>query len=119
MAPKAKVPRRITYSIDCTLPVKDKILDIENFHKYLVEHIKVNGKTGNFGNDVVVEKSERKIMVTVRPTFSKRYLKYLTKKYLKKQQLRDYLRVMSRDKAVYKLEYFSVNAEAAEAENKQ
>lgn len=42
-------------------------------------------------------------MVTVRPTFSKRYLKYLTKKYLKKQQLRDYLRVMSRDKAVYKV----------------
>jgi large subunit ribosomal protein L22e len=39
---------------------------------------------------------------------SKRYLKYLTKKYLKKQQLRDFLRVIAHKKDSYELRYFNM-----------
>ena len=35
--------------------------------------------------------------------FSKRYLKYLTKKYLKKQNLRDFLHVIAPSKTSYEL----------------
>ena len=42
----------------------------------------------------------------------------MTKKYLKKQQLRDYLRVVANNtmKNVYELRYFNLNAEEAETD---
>lgn len=40
--------------------------------------------------------------------FSKRYIKYLTKKYLKKSALRDWLRVVSTGKNVYTLKFFNL-----------
>lgn len=38
-----------------------------------------------------------------------RYLKYLTKKYLKKNNLRDWLRVVASDKETYELRYFQIS----------
>ena len=40
-----------------------------------------------------------------------RYLKYLTKKYLKKNSLRDWLRVVASGKDTYELRYFQINQE--------
>ena len=39
-----------------------------------------------------------------------RYLKYLTKKFLKKNNLRDYIRVVATNKSNYELRYFQINA---------
>lgn len=39
-----------------------------------------------------------------------RYLKYLTKKFLKKNNLRDYIRVVATSKSNYELRYFQINA---------
>lgn len=52
-------------------------------------------------------------LVSERP-FSKRYLKYLTKKYLKKNNLRDWLRVVAANQSSYELRYFQINNEDAE-----
>ena len=41
-------------------------------------------------------------------SFSKRYLKYLTKKFLKKSKLRDWLHVIANDKQSYELRYFNI-----------
>ena len=42
-------------------------------------------------------------------------VKYLTKKYLKKQDLKEFLRVISTNKNTYQLRYFKIqNEEAAE-----
>ncbi|KAJ2564625.1 60S ribosomal protein L22, partial [Coemansia sp. RSA 1836] len=51
-----------------------------------------------------------------------RYLKYLTKKFLKKHNLRDWLRVVATTKDTYKLKYFNVsnpeeNEESADEED--
>ena len=81
---------------------------------YLKERIKVNGKTGNLGTAVTVERTKAKVQVTSDIPFSKRYLKYLTKKYLKKNNLRDWLRVVSTAKDVYELRYFQINNEEDE-----
>jgi len=43
-----------------------------------------------------------------------RYLKYLTKKYLKKNNLRDWLRVVASSKDAYELRYFQINNEDEE-----
>merc|ERR1711871_749856 len=77
--------------------------------------IKVGGKAGNLGTWVNVTKEKAKINVVADLPFSKRYLKYLTKKYLKKQQLRDYLRVVASNASTYELKYFKINSGDEEA----
>lgn len=48
--------------------------------------------------------------------FPSRYLKYLTKKYLKKNNLRDWLRVVASDKETYELRYFQISQDDEESE---
>ena len=45
-----------------------------------------------------------------------RYLKYLSKKYLKKNTLRDWLRVVASSKDAYEFRYFQINTEEEEDE---
>ncbi len=89
--------------------MEDKVFDASNFEKFLHDRIKVNNKAGNLGTKVVISRDKTKVNVTAELPFSKRYLKYLTKKYLKKQQLRDYLHVVANDKSSYELRYFNIN----------
>ena len=77
--------------MDLTHPVEDGIFDSGNFEQFLREKVKVNGKTGNLGNVVHIEHFKNKIIVVSEKQFSKRYLKYLTKKYLKKNNFGDWL----------------------------
>uniref|UniRef100_A0A4W4H5S6 Large ribosomal subunit protein eL22 n=2 Tax=Electrophorus TaxID=8004 RepID=A0A4W4H5S6_ELEEL len=97
------------FTLDCTHPVEDGILDSANFETFLREKVKVNGKTGNLGNIIQIARQKNKITVTSEKQFSKRYLKYLTKKYLKKNNLRDWLRVVASDKESYELRYFQIS----------
>ncbi|KAL4422011.1 hypothetical protein ABPG77_005441 [Micractinium sp. CCAP 211/92] len=99
-----------TFTIDCSKPVEDKIMEIASFEKFLVDKIKVGGKTGVLGDNVTVTRDKTKITVTSEIQMSKRYLKYLTKKYLKKHNVRDWLRVIAsnKDRNVYELRYFNI-----------
>ena len=66
---------------------------------------------------MTVAKDKDSLVVEAKlPAFSKRYLKYLTKKYLKKQDLREYLRVVATNKNTYELKFFNVNNDEADAE---
>ncbi|KAL9240862.1 hypothetical protein vseg_015035 [Gypsophila vaccaria] len=108
-----------TFTIDCSKPVEDKIMDIASLEKFLQERIKVAGKAGNLGDSVSVTREKNKIIVTSHSNFSKRYLKYLTKKYLKKHNVRDWLRVIAanKDRNVYELRYFNIAENEAEEED--
>ncbi|KAI4827698.1 hypothetical protein KUCAC02_031076 [Chaenocephalus aceratus] len=81
----------LKFTLDCTHPVEDGIMDAANFEQFLQERIKL--------------------------PFSKRYLKYLTKKYLKKNNLRDWLRVVANTKESYELRYFQINQDEEEEED--
>ena len=85
-----------------------------SFEKFLHDRIKVGGKAGQLGSKVTISRDKSKLSVTAELPFSKRYLKYLTKKYLKKQQMRDYLRVVATKKDTYELQYFKINSEEGE-----
>ena len=107
----------LVFSIDCTHPVEDGIMNCADFEKYLLERIKVDGKTSNMGTNVELKREKTKIVVTSNIPFSKRYLKYLTKKYLKKNNLRDWLRVVANTKTTYELRYFQINNDESDAED--
>ncbi|KAK1938561.1 putative 60S ribosomal L22e protein [Babesia divergens] len=100
------------FLLDCTAPANDNIINPSGLEKYLQDRIKVDGKTGNLGSSVTVTREKNKIHITAEIPFSKRYIKYLTKKYLKKQQLRDFLRVVATKEHSYELRYFQINDEA-------
>ncbi|XP_061876756.1 60S ribosomal protein L22-like 1 [Entelurus aequoreus] len=104
------------FTLDLTHPVEDGIMDSANFEIFLKERIKVNGKTGNLANVVSVSCMKNKIDVTSEKQFSKRYLKYLTKKYLKKNNLRDWLRVVASNKETYELRYFQISQDDEESD---
>jgi large subunit ribosomal protein L22e len=85
--------------------------------KFLSDKIKVGGKAGVLGDKVAVSRDAAKITVAAEQPFSKRYCKYLTKRYLRKQSLRDYIRVVAdpKNKLVYKVCYYPVGgADASE-----
>ncbi|MCJ1479260.1 60S ribosomal protein L22 [Lambiella insularis] len=103
MAPKT------SFIINASQPASDKIFDVSAFEKFLHDKVKVGGRVGNLGDTVQIsQQGEGKIEVVAHTEFSGRYLKYLTKKFLKKQQLRDWLRVVSTSKGVYELRFFNV-----------
>merc|ERR1712167_70736 len=93
---------QLHFEIDCSVPVKDGIMEPASFEKFLKEKIKVNNKPGLLGDNITVSVVDSKIPI------SKRYLKYLTKKFLKKQNLRDYIRVVANSKKSYELKYFTI-----------
>lgn len=102
------------FVLDYSKPAEDKVFDGQAFEQYLVERIKVEGKTGQLGDNVKVQRSGDKLIVTSQIPFSKRYLKYLTKKYLRKQQLKEWLRVVATAKDTYALKFYSVDFPGAE-----
>mmetsp|Transcript_38710 Transcript_38710/g.98985 ORF Transcript_38710/g.98985 Transcript_38710/m.98985 type:complete len:131 (+) Transcript_38710:98-490(+) len=108
-----------TFVIDCSKPVEDKIMEIATFEKFLQEKIKVDGKAGVLGEAVTVSRDKNKVSITSETTMSKRYLKYLTKKFLKKYSVRDWLRVIAsnKDRNVYELRYFNIADNEAEEED--
>ncbi|CDJ47233.1 60S ribosomal protein L22, putative [Eimeria brunetti] len=106
---------KIKFVIDCQQPVDDNILEAKGLERFLQSRIKVNGKLNNFGDKIEITRERgTKVCVTAELPFSKRYLKYLVKKYLKKQMLRDFLRVVANSKTSYELRYFQIPQEEEE-----
>ena len=109
---KAAKKKTVKFYVDCWQPVEDSVLDVATFEKFLRDTIKVDNKAGNLGDKVVLSTEKTKVVVQATDgVIAKRYLKYLTKKYLKKQQLRDYLHVVATAKNTYEMRYFSINSE--------
>mmetsp|Transcript_7625 Transcript_7625/g.18410 ORF Transcript_7625/g.18410 Transcript_7625/m.18410 type:complete len:124 (-) Transcript_7625:69-440(-) len=109
-----KRKQTLKFTVDCSQPVDDGIMDAASFEKFLQDRIKVSGKTGNLGDLVTISRDKAKVTVASDIPFSKRYLKYLSKKYLKKQQLRDWLHVIANAKASYELRYYNIHDQDAD-----
>ena len=111
----------VKFVIDCTDPVDDKVLDMGAFEAYLHSKIKINNKTAQLAqNNVVLTCDRTKISVSspAELNFSKRQLKYLAKRYLKKQALKEFLRVVAASKNSYELRYYKTGA-ADDAEDEE
>eukprot|EP00834_Sanchytrium_tribonematis_P009056 NODE_1427_length_1089_cov_0.732323.p1 type:complete len:131 gc:universal NODE_1427_length_1089_cov_0.732323:221-613(+) len=128
MAPKLRKQLN-QYVVDVSIPARDKVFDVKQFEKYLHDHIKVDGKTNNFGEVVTITLKGDKLVVDAtnftplytnpkqqksgqcpRYSISKKALKFYTKKFLKKSDLRDHLRIVSEDKNSFVLKYYNVGS---------
>ncbi|KAG5519276.1 hypothetical protein PMAC_001901 [Pneumocystis sp. 'macacae'] len=103
------------YTLDASGPAGDRIFDPAAFETFLHERIKVGGQTGRLGDNIVITREgQGRLSVVTHVPFSGRYLKYLTKKFLKKHQLRDWLRVVSTTKGTYELRFYNVVVDSNE-----
>ncbi|XP_018006517.1 60S ribosomal protein L22-like [Hyalella azteca] len=107
---KSKIKQNtLDFKVDCRLPAGDGILDVKDYVKFLEERFKVNGCVKNLNDHVTIKTLDDNVTITAYDyKYSKRYLKYLTKKYFKKRGLRDWLRVVSTSPSVYQLRYYPV-----------
>ena len=69
--PKGK-KKSVTFTIDCSKPVEDKIMEIASFEKFLQDRIKVDGKAGVLGEKVTIAKEKNRLLITSESLFSKR-----------------------------------------------
>lgn len=110
-----KVPQTVV--IDCSAPAGDKIMDIATLEKYLLDRIKIEGRTQNYAGVLTVSKTKTCITLqTTKRVFPKCYIKFLVKKYLKKHNLRDWLRISANGKEGYVLKYFNIASPDEEEE---
>uniref|UniRef100_A0A7M5X1C0 Large ribosomal subunit protein eL22 n=2 Tax=Clytia hemisphaerica TaxID=252671 RepID=A0A7M5X1C0_9CNID len=110
---KSKKKSTLIFNIDCSLPVEDGIMKVDDLKTFLSSKIKVEGKLNNL-EQISLDVNKNKVTITADRQFSKRYLKYLTKKYLKKNNLRDWLRVVASTHTDYELRYFQINNDEEE-----
>jgi large subunit ribosomal protein L22e len=107
------------YHVDLNQAVTNNLLSLEAAVKYLNGSIKVNGLKGKLGDSVKVTQTDKKdkqkntIVVHVDNSmkFSKRYVKYLIKKFLKRESISLYLRVISNGASGYLVKLFQRNVE--------
>ena len=99
------------FKIDYSVPSNDGIMDaeaVEGFQQFMQNKIKLHGQPGKLGDKVKVSAHKDTLMIQTSMKYRKRYFKYLTKKYLKKKGLREYLRILAKGKQEYQLRYFSI-----------
>ncbi|CCH62283.1 hypothetical protein TBLA_0G03470 [Henningerozyma blattae CBS 6284] len=116
MAPRVSRKQKITktFTVDVSSPVENGVFDSAAYSKYLIDHIKVDGTVGNLGNAIKIEEDGSIVSIVSTTKFSGKYLKYLTKKYLKKNQLRDWIRFVSTKQNSYRLAFYQVTPEEDE-----
>ena len=83
---------------------------------FLRQRIKVNGKAGNTKGIEVKVQDKIVSVTTSTASLCKRYIKYLIKKFLKKNNLREWLRVVSDKKEGFELKFFNMQNDEEEEE---
>lgn len=107
------------FKIDCALPAADGIMDADlmnAFEQHFNENTKLHGRKGKLGDKVKVSQAENVITVSTTMKYRKKYFKYLTKKFLKKKNLRDWLRILATGKGEYTLRYYNIQDNEEEEE---
>merc|ERR1711948_80288 len=84
----SKKKSTLTFNIDCTHPVEDGIMKVDDLKEFLEGRIKVEGKLNN--------------------------LEQINLEAIKKNNLRDWLRVVASSHTDYELRYFQINNEDEE-----
>lgn len=114
--PKSPTKKVVKYVVDTGAVGAEGVVSAADMLEYFQANIKVDNKKGNLGNIFTVTVDGGRVTIAATIDFSKRYIKYLTKKYLKKNVLREYVRVVATSKSAYELKYFRVGAEEEEEE---
>ena len=116
-APEVKQKIYKKYTIDFSGPVENNLLTLESALKYLQSNMKLNGLKGKLGDSIKISSTEKTdkakntlvIQVDNSLEFSKKYLKYLVKKFLKREGIGKFLTVSSTSLNAYTVKIIKKN----------
>ena len=105
------------YLVDFSNPLENKLLTLESVLKYLQSNMKLNGLKGKLGKSILIntddkrEKNKSNITISVDTSlkFSKRYIRYLVKKFLKKEGVAKYLTLSATSPSAYTVKVIKKN----------
>ena len=106
--------KTLKFVVDLGVAAQDTLFNPKDVVDFFKSKIKLNGRKGNLKEDVTVALQDKKVVVQSKVALSKRYLKYLTKKFLKLNNVIEYLHVVATDKITYKIKYVNVDRKAEE-----
>jgi large subunit ribosomal protein L22e len=110
---KEKVYKK--YFVDFSDPLDNKLLSIESAMKYLNSNMKIDGLKGNLKDFVKINVDDKRnkksllIQVDNQMQFSKKYIKYLVKKFLKREGIVKYLTVLANSPNSYEVKVLKNN----------
>ena len=110
------------YNVDFNSPCSNNLLTLEGAEKYLKSNFKINGLKGKLEEKnakikvaMTDKKDKRKntivISVDNKLQFSKRYIKYLVKKFLRREGIARFLTVSSTSPNAYTVKVIKKNEE--------
>ena len=105
------------YTVDFSNPLENKLLTLESVLKYLQNNMKLNGLKGKLGKSILINADEKRdknkncIVISVDSSikFSKRYIRYLVKKFLKKEGVAKYLTLTATSPSAYMVKVIKKN----------
>jgi large subunit ribosomal protein L22e len=104
------------FTVDFTSPLENKLLTLESVLHYLQTNMKLNGLKGKLGKSIIInlddlKKNKNAIVISVDSSlkFSKRYIRYLVKKYLKKEGIAKYLTLSATSPGAYAVKVIKKN----------
>ena len=105
------------YTVDFNSPVDNNLLTLESALKYMQSNMKINGLKGKLGNTIKIsitgknDKNKNTLIVSVdsQLQFSKRYIRYLVKKFLKREGIARFLTVSSTSPNAYTVKVIKKN----------
>lgn len=104
------------FTVDFSSPLENKLLTLESVLHYLQTNMKLNGLKGKLGKSIIInlddlKKSKNAIVISVDSSlkFSKRYIRYLVKKYLKKEGIAKYLTLSATSPGAYAVKVIKKN----------
>ena len=112
---KEKVYKK--YFVDFSEPLDNKLLSIESAMKYINSNMKIDGLKGNLKDFVKINVDDKRnkkcllIQVHNQMQFSKKYIKYLVKKFLKREGIVKYLTVLANSPNSYEVKVLKNNNE--------
>jgi len=95
-------------------------MSLDTATRYFTQNIKVQGLKNKLEDSVKISTSDKRdknkknninVQVDVKMKFSKRYVKYLVKKFLKRENISLYLRVVANGPNSYVVKLYSKNTE--------
>ena len=105
------------YTVDFNSPVENNLLTLESAAKYMQTNMKINGLKGHLGNKIKINTTDKKdknkntlvISVDTSIQFSKRYIRYLVKKFLKREGIARFLTLSSSAPNAYTVKIIKKN----------
>ena len=116
----AKDSKQINYkkfTVDFNAPVENNLLTLESALKYIQNNMKVNGLKGKLGERIKISMTDKKdktkntlvVSVDTSLKFSKRYIRYLVKKFLKREGIARFMTVSSTAPGAYTVKVIKKN----------